>query len=144
MPNILSYFDGQVTNSAPISLHEFLENGVNDGVSAVRIEPGEDAKLLLPHLDKLSLIDVTFPSFADGRGYSSARLLAEAGFKGELRASGDVLLDQIRHFRRCGFNSFAPNKEIDKASADAAIARFGEVYQIVADNAVPIWKKRHG
>jgi uncharacterized protein (DUF934 family) len=49
----------------------------------VRIEPGEDARALLPHLDRLALVEVTFPAFTDGRGFSSARILREAGFTGE-------------------------------------------------------------
>jgi uncharacterized protein (DUF934 family) len=48
-----------------------------------------------PHLDRLALVEVAFPKFRDGRGYSSARILREAGYTGELRAQGDVLVDQI-------------------------------------------------
>src|SRR3546814_9756181 len=55
---------------------------------AVRLEAGEDARRLIPYLDRLQLIEVSFPRFRDGRGFSSARILREAGYKGELRAEG--------------------------------------------------------
>ncbi|TAG69437.1 MAG: DUF934 domain-containing protein, partial [Burkholderiales bacterium] len=62
----------------------------------VRLSPTDDPALLVNDLDKLSLIAIEFPAFTDGRGYSSARLLRERyGWKGELRAVGDVLRDQI-------------------------------------------------
>ncbi len=63
----------------------------------------------------------TSRSFRDGRGYSSARILREAGYTGELRAVGDVLVDQIFLMRRCGFDSFAPDKPFDADDAEAAL-----------------------
>jgi uncharacterized protein (DUF934 family) len=112
--------------------------------TAVRIEPGEDARVLIPHLDRLALIEIAFPKFRDGRGYSSARILREAGFKGELRAQGDVLVDQINLMKRCGFDSYAPDAALNQADVDAAFSRFEHVYQGAADAAVPVWKLRHG
>ena len=53
---------------------------------------GEDVRALLPFLDRLALVEISFPSFRDGRGYSAARILREAGYTGELRAVGDVLI----------------------------------------------------
>jgi len=112
--------------------------------AAVRIEPGDDARALLPHLGRIALAEVTFPSHMDGRGYSSARLLREAGFTGELRAVGDVIVDYLGHMRRCGFDSFAPNVPLDEADAQAAFGRWAEVYQAAGDGRIPIWAKRHG
>ena len=94
--------------------------------------------------DRLALIEVAFPKFRDGRGYSSARILREAGYTGELRAQGDVLVDQIPLMKRCGFDSFAPEAPQNQAHVDAALARFDHVYQGAADAAVPVWKLRHG
>ena len=111
---------------------------------AVRIEPGGDARELLPHLDRLARVDIAFPAFTDGRGYSAARILREAGFAGELRAVGDVLVDQLAYMRRCGFDAFAPDAPIDLQDAQAALARFPEVYQSAADQRTPIWALRHG
>lgn len=112
--------------------------------AAVRLEPGDDARDLLPHLDRLRLVEVNFPTFGDGRGYSAARVLREAGYTGELRAVGDVLIDQIALMRRCGFDAFAPQAALDEADAQAAFARWTEVYQATGDGRQPIWAKRHG
>ena len=110
---------------------------------AVRIEPGEDTRELLPHLDRLRRIDIAFPAFTDGRGYSAARILREAGFTGELRAVGDVLVDQLAYMRRCGFDAFEPDQQLDKDDVQAAFDRWPEVYQDAADDRTPIWTKRH-
>ena len=124
-----------------VTLDAFLEQS---NATAVRLEPDEDARALIPHLDRLALIEVAFPKFRDGRGYSSARILREAGFTGELRAQGDVLVDQIAYMKRCGFDSFSPEKPLDPADVEAALTRWPEHYQGAADGAVPIWKLRHG
>jgi len=118
--------------------------GEQTNAAAVRIEPGDDARDLLPYLDRLKLVDVNFPAFTDGRGYSAARILREAGYSGELRAVGDVLVDQLAAMRRCGFDSFAPETPLDPADAEAALARWPDVYQTAADSREPIWAKRHG
>jgi uncharacterized protein (DUF934 family) len=112
--------------------------------TAVRIEPGDDARLLIAHIDRLTLVEITFPGFRDGRGYSSARILREAGYKGELRAAGDVLVDQVNFMRRCGFDSFAPNVPLDEAVVAHATSVYPAVYQSAADAGVPVWKLRHG
>jgi uncharacterized protein (DUF934 family) len=117
--------------------------GDQSNAAAVRLEPGDDARDLLPFLDRLKLIEVNFPSFGDGRGYSSARILREAGYDGELRAVGAVFVDQLSHLRRCGFDSFAPEHPLDPGDAKAAFNRWPEVYQATGDGRVPIWAKRH-
>ncbi|WP_260598468.1 DUF934 domain-containing protein [Sphingomonas endolithica] len=112
--------------------------------TAVRIEAGDDVRALIPHLGQIALVEVSFPSFRDGRGYSAARILREAGYAGELRAQGDVLVDQLLPMRRCGFDSFAPESEIDAATAKASLARYDNVYQKAADGRTPVWQFRHG
>lgn len=111
--------------------------------AAVRLEPGDDARDLIPHLGRLQLIEVNFPVFGDGRGYSAARILREAGYQGELRAVGEVLVDQIAFMRRCGFDAFAPEVPLDPADAEHAFNRFAEVYQPTTDGRTPIWAQRH-
>ena len=117
--------------------------GEQTNAAAVRLEPGDDARELIPHLARLQLIEVNFPVFGDGRGYSAARILREAGYQGELRAVGDVLVDQLAYLRRCGFDAFAPEVPLDPADAESAFGRYAEVYQPTADGRVPIWAKRH-
>ena len=124
-----------------VTLDAFLDQS---NATAVRIEPGEDVRQLLPYLDRLALIEVAFPAFRDGRGFSAGRILREAGYIGELRAQGDVLVDQIAHMRRCGFDSFAPEKPLDPAVVKTALERYELAYQKAADATVPVWKLRHG
>lgn len=118
--------------------------GDQANAAAVRLEPGDEPRDLLPHLERLRLIEVNFPVFGDGRGYSAARILREAGYTGELRAVGEVLVDQLAAMRRCGFDAFAPDIPLDPADAKAALDRFAQVYQPAADGRRPIWALRHG
>ncbi|MDJ0641884.1 MAG: DUF934 domain-containing protein [Erythrobacter sp.] len=111
--------------------------------TAVRIEPGDDARVLVPFLDRLALIEVNFPAYTDGRGYSAARILREAGYTGELRAVGDVLIDQLSHMRRCGFDAFAPDTPLDEEDAKRAFATWDNVYQSAADRRRTIQELRH-
>jgi uncharacterized protein (DUF934 family) len=129
-------------STAPIAAFADFIGETN--ATAVRIEPGDDARLLIPHLGQLALVEVTFPAFRDGRGYSAARILREAGFTGEMRAAGDVLVDQVPLMRRCGFDSFAPRVALDPVVVNASLTRYDQVYQGAADDAVPVWKLRHG
>ncbi len=141
MVEFLRYRDDEAHDEPAVTLDSFFGQS---NATAVRIEAGEDARALLPHLDRIALIEVSFPSFRDGRGYSSARILREAGYKGELRAQGDVLVDQIPLMRRCGFDSFAPSAPIDAETLAAALDRYDFRYQAAADSVVPVWKLRHG
>lgn len=132
--------DDDVADHGTITVDAALDQS---NATAVRIEPGDDARLLLPFLDRLALIEVNFPSFADGRGYSAARILREAGFEGELRAVGDVLIDQLSHMRRCGFDAFAPEKPLDEEDAARAFATWDNVYQATIDGRKTIAELRH-
>jgi uncharacterized protein (DUF934 family) len=130
-----------VTEQPSVTLDAFLDQS---NATAVRLEPDDDARALIPFLDRLTLIEVAFPKYRDGRGYSAARILREAGYKGELRAQGDVLVDQIAFMRRCGFDSFAPEASLNPEAVARALSNYDHVYQKAADAAVPIWKLRHG
>ncbi|MBO6608860.1 DUF934 domain-containing protein [Altererythrobacter sp.] len=132
--------DDEVADHAQVTVDSFLEQ---TNAVAVRIEPGDDARDLLPFLDRLQLVEVNFPVFGDGRSYSSARVLREAGYAGELRAVGDVLVDQLAYMRRCGFDAFAPDSPLDEDDAQAAFARWENVYQHAADSRRPIPELRH-
>ena len=141
MVEALRLRDDAAHDEPAVTLDAFLGQS---NATAVRIEAGDDARLLLPHLDRLALIEVSFPKFRDGRGYSAGRILREAGYTGELRAEGDVLVDQIPLMRRCGFDSFAPAAPVDPAALERALERYDRVYQAAADGQVPVWKLRHG
>ena len=135
------YRSDEVTEQPSVTLDAFLDQS---NATAVRLEPDDDARALIPFLDRLTLIEVSFPKYRDGRGYSSARILREAGYKGELRAQGDVLVDQIAFMRRCGFDSFAPESSLNPEAVARALSAYDHAYQKAADAVVPIWKLRHG
>ena len=118
--------------------------GAQSNAVAVRLEPGDEARDLLPHLARLRLIEVNFPAFTDGRGYSYARILREAGYAGELRAVGDIGIDQLSNLRRCGFDAIAPEHELNAEDAKAALARWPHAYQATGDGQPAIWALRHG
>lgn len=89
---------------------------------------------LAPYLDRLALVALVFPTFRDGRAYSQARLLREKhGFRGELRAAGDILRDQFLFLLRAGFDAFEVKKDADAAAFAAAIARYSVFYQPTGD-----------
>ena len=137
---LIRFRDDEQVDDAAVTVDSFLDQ---QDASAVRVEPGDDARALIPHLERLSLVEVNFPAFGDGRGYSSARILREAGYEGELRAVGDVLVDQVAYMRRCGFDAFEPDAALDEGDLETALNRWPEVYQPAADARQPIWAKRH-
>jgi uncharacterized protein (DUF934 family) len=144
-PAHLRFRDDAPFESPIAPLADFLAaNGSGANFAAVRIEPGDDVRDLIGHLDRLKLIEVAFPKFRDGRGYSSARILREAGFTHEIRAAGDVLVDQIGFMRRTGFDSFAPDAPLDLKVVQATLDRYPHVYQKAADDKIPVWQLRHG
>jgi uncharacterized protein (DUF934 family) len=140
-PESLRFRDDEPADEPAVSLDAFLDQ---PNAVSVRIEGGDDVRRLGPALDRLKLVEIDFPRFRDGRGYSSARILREMGYKGELKAVGDVLVDQLLFMRRCGFDSFAPDQPIDLAIALRALNQYDFVYQQAADGRTPVWKLRHG
>ena len=141
MADALRFRDDPAPEEPAVSMDAFL--GQSNAV-AVRVEGGDEVRELIPHLDRIRLIEIDFPRFRDGRGYSAARILSEAGYRGELRAAGDVLVDQLFFMRRCGFDSFAPEHPISSEAAHKAFSFYDHVYQPAADGRTPIWKLRHG
>jgi uncharacterized protein (DUF934 family) len=129
-----------------VSLGRFLglkqgqENGpLPDGV---RLGPADKAEDLEPYLSELSLIEIDFPRYTDGRGYSHAQLLRRRyQYDGELRAVGHVLRDQIFYMHRSGFDAY----ETRRAGLSEVVEALGEysvVYQPAADSSVPAFRRR--
>lgn len=102
-----------------------------------------DVEDLLPYLDRLAVVALVFPIFRDGRAYSQARLLRERyKFKGELRATGQVLRDQFMFMLRAGFDAFEVKKDKDaQVFADVA-HRFSVFYQPTGDGRVTAFHRR--
>ncbi len=92
----------------------------------VHLLPGEALDALLPHLAAIPLVSLAFPAFSDGRSYSKAELLrTRHAYKGAIRASGDVLIDQIPLMLRIGFDEFEVSNEM--ALARLAQGRVGGI-----------------
>ncbi|MEZ5696578.1 MAG: DUF934 domain-containing protein [Sphingomonadaceae bacterium] len=141
MADLIRFRDDEGVDHPAVTVDSFLDQ---PDAEAVRIEPGDDARDLIPHLAHIRLVEVNFPVFGDGRGYSAARILREAGYQGELRAVGDVLADQLNNMRRCGFDSFEPDRAIAPQAIEDALERWPHDYQPAVDGSLPIWKLRHG
>jgi uncharacterized protein (DUF934 family) len=98
---------------------------------------------LAPWLGHLALVALCFPKFRDGRAYSQARELREQyRFRGELRATGDILRDQFLFLLRAGFDSLEVKKEADAAAFAEATTRFSVFYQPSADGRVSAQRRR--
>ena len=119
----------------PMSFADWRQRLDCPAVALANTDPVED---LAPHVGRLRLIVLDFPKFGDGRAYSQARLLrGRLGYRGELRATGGVLQDQVAFMLRCGFDSF----ESDQKGFGEALARartlFSVVYQPTEDGRAP-------
>jgi uncharacterized protein (DUF934 family) len=121
---------------------EFERRAVQ-GALGVWLAPDDEPADAVPLLPSVQLIAVDFPAFTDGRGYSTATLLrTRHGWRGELRAIGDVLRDQLRALRRVGFDSFALRAGRDPHAALAAFDEFSESYQGAVDQPLPWFRRR--
>jgi phosphoadenosine phosphosulfate reductase len=127
-----------------VPLPVFLENReailANPHPLGLLVSPGDNVELVQADLGRFASIAINFPAFGDGRGYSSSRLLAERyGYKGELRAVGDVLHDQISHMRRCGMTAFVVKHEPTRKALEAGkLALVDIFYQPVGLTEVPL------
>lgn len=102
-------------------------------------EPSEFAD----DLSAVDLIAIDFPAFKDGRGYSLARMLRQKfNYGGELRATGDVLRDQLFYLYRCGFNSFAVREDRCIEDALNGLKDFSVLYQADVHQPKPIYQRR--
>ncbi|MGV8842535.1 MAG: DUF934 domain-containing protein [Pseudomonas sp.] len=114
-----------------------------DGGLGVWLESDEQVEEIADDLAHFQVIALNFPSFTDGRHYSSARLLRERyGYTGEVRAIGDVLRDQLFLMRRCGFDAFAVRPDRDPYDALLGLQDFAEVYQTSVDQPQPLFRRR--
>jgi uncharacterized protein (DUF934 family) len=114
-----------------------------DGGLGVWLDAGEEIEEIADHLNNFQVIALNFPAFTDGRHCSTAYLLrTRYDFKGEVRAIGDVLRDQLFALRRCGFDAFALREDKDPEDALKAFEEFSEVYQASSDQPQPLFRRR--
>ncbi|MEM9938063.1 MAG: DUF934 domain-containing protein [Pseudomonadota bacterium] len=109
----------------------------------VRLEPADDPHDLEPFLDRIALVEVSFPKYTDGRGYSQAQLLRRRlSYSGELRAVGHVLTDQILYMNRSGFDAYQTTRA-DLPSIVKALGEYSAFYQPAADGNRSVFARRH-
>jgi len=114
-----------------------------DGGLGVWLEAGEEIEEIADQLEHFQVIALNFPAFTDGRHSSTAYLLrTRYGYKGEVRAIGDVLRDQMFALKRCGFDAFAVREDKDPFDALKGLDDFSEVYQASADQPLPLFRRR--
>lgn len=116
-----------------------------NGKLGLRLPNDAAPEEIAPDLDRFDLIVLSFPKFTDGRAYSQAQLLrARYGFKGELRASGNVLRDQLLFMRRSGFTSFVVDERAVKEDWAKAFGEFDVFYQQAQDHRPWVMRQRVG
>ena len=113
------------------------------GKLGVQLPGDAEPDVIADDLSQLAVIAIHFPVFRDGRGFSLARILrGRFGFQGELRATGDVLRDQLFFMQRCGFNAFDPRPDRSIEDALNGLNDFSVVYQADANEKRPIYHRR--
>jgi uncharacterized protein (DUF934 family) len=113
------------------------------GPLGVWLNSDEEPSAIAADLPLFSVVAVNFPKFGDGRGFSIGRLLRERyGWKGELRAIGDVFRDQLFFLSSCGFNAFALRAGEDVQDALGAFGDFSESYQSSVEHPLPLFRRR--
>jgi uncharacterized protein (DUF934 family) len=134
---------GAVLVPAERFLADAAEFAARQGETGVIWPNNRDIDELRPYLDKLSLVALVFPKFQDGRAYSQARILRERlGFRGELRATGQVLRDQFVFMLRAGFDSFEVKKDADAKVFGAVTKRYSVFYQPTGDGRLTAFRQR--
>lgn len=109
----------------------------------VRLGAGDAPEEIAADLHRFDVVALDFPTFRDGRAYSSARLLRERfGYEGEIRAVGNVLRDQFAFMARCGFDAVEAEKPEDAADWGVASGEITVVYQAAADGRRPVSRSR--
>lgn len=131
-----------------VSLDQWLEN--LDALIArrsplgIRLRSNQHPEVIADDLDHFAVIALEFPVFKDGRAYTYARLLRERwGFGGELRAVGDVLLEQLHYMQRVGFNAFDLDSVDPLKDWQTAASEFSTWYQATGDGRLPARELRH-
>lgn len=144
-PEALTLPDGPVF--VPLAVWQ-AHKGVLSGRPGlgVWLDSHESVEDLAYDLDSLSAIALNFPKFTDGRAYSGAALLRNRhGFKGEIRAIGDVLRDQFFFMQRCGFDALQPKagkySDAQLEEALASLQDFSSPYQAAVDQPAPLFRR---
>ncbi|MEA2941312.1 MAG: hypothetical protein QOD09_1841 [Bradyrhizobium sp.] len=135
--------DGAVLISAARFLEDAEALSRRLGKLGVIWPNNRDVDDLVPYLDRLAVVALVFPTFRDGRAYSQARLLRERyKYRGELRATGQVLRDQFVFMLRAGFDAFDVKKDSDAEAYVNTVKRYSVFYQPTGDGRVTALHRR--
>jgi len=129
----------------PIALWRACRDGIGarDGRLGVWLEGNQDPTELVVDFPRLDVIAFHVPKSADGRAYSNGRLLRERdGWKGELRAFGDIWRDHLLMLERCGFDAFVVRESEDAEEALSAFGEHADQYQASASQPLPLFRRR--
>ncbi len=134
------------TGNVIIPASQWLENKASLASRTdigIWLDSDAEIDLYIKEISELPVIAINFPAFANGRGYSLARLIKErTDFKGELRAIGDVLLDQLFFMKRCGFNTFLLKEGLSAEKALEYLETFSDPYQLAYDKPSPLFRRK--
>ena len=151
--------DGQVIDNQWTVITEEGDSTLDNSIVPLTLwqsddmQQREDVGVLLTNdidLDKVDsaifsapVIAIEFPVFMDGRGFSLARLLRERHhYQGEIRAVGHIIRDQLYYLKRCGFNAFSFDEDVDLNAAVDSLDDFTEAYQTSVDKPEPLFRRR--
>jgi len=127
----------------PLKIWQAKSIPLNGKTVGVSLDSADDPGALEADIKTLPLIAVNFATFKDGRGYSTAYLLrTRYGYKGELRAIGDIQRDQLFYLHRVGFNAFAVREDKDIEAALKSLNDFSNVYQASVLQSSPLFRRR--
>jgi uncharacterized protein (DUF934 family) len=119
------------------------ETPLSPDARVLRLEPADDPAKVAGELAGAARVEVNFPKFGDGRGFTLGRLLRERyGYKGELRAVGQITRDHLFYLESCGFDAFELREGEDAGEAIAAFDVFSESYQASPARPVPLFRRR--
>lgn len=134
---------GDVVVPLAVWTHRRAELIERHGRVGVSLDGHESPDAFVADLHRLELIAVNFAQFTDGRGYTLAHLLrTRHGYRGELRAVGDIFRDQLFYLSRVGFDAFALRDGEDAEGALAALEAFSEAYQAAFKQPQPLFRRR--
>lgn len=130
----------QQANNTPATSENGIENSVKNDSNVISV--ANDVNPLEVSLAGVTRIDLDFPKFTDGRAFSQAVMLRKrAGFTGEIRATGDVLIDQLQQMQRSGFDAAVLRAGQDVAAGQRQLDRYNAFYQGDVVHAAPYFAK---
>jgi uncharacterized protein (DUF934 family) len=134
---------GDIVVSPQLWAGEHVALALRAGRIGVILQPDDEVEAIVADLPRFDLVVLSFPTFVDGRHYSTAMLLrGRYGYNGELRATGDVQRDQLFYLARCGFDSFQLSDDMDINAFLQGLQDFSGVYQYALDPRTPAYRRR--